>query len=1104
VLERNRTNPKTTMTISVALHHVTDYRYDQPVQLGPQVVRLRPAPHCRTPVSGYRLKIEPAEHFCNWQQDPLGNWQARLVFPKPTDHFRVEVDLVAEMTVINPFDFFLEDSAEECPFTYDPALATELAAYRVPAPMGPKLTEWMTGVDMRKRRTVDFLVDLNRRLYEGIRYLIRLEPGVQTPEETLEKGSGSCRDSAWLLVQACRQLGLAARFVSGYLIQLAPDVKAIDGPSGPVTDFTDLHAWCEIYLPGAGWVGLDPTSGLMAGEGHLPLACSAEPITAAPISGGFTPTRGDEAECAFGFEMAVTRLPEMPRQTKPYTEEQWLAIDAAGRAVDAALMAEDVRLTVGGEPTFVSIDDPDGPEWTVGALGERKRTLAGTLFRRLRDRFAPGAFLHFGQGKWYPGEQLPRWALGCWWRKDGEPIWRDPTLIATDGVSLGHDAATAARFIRALAQRLDVPDTWIMPGYEDAFYYLWRERCLPVNVDPYKSRLEDAQERARLTKVFSQGLDAVIGYTMPLRRHPFASGWQSGPWFLRDERLRLLPGDSSMGYRLPLESLPWGGGIVDDSPVERDPTEQRQPLPRFQTRERQGVAQADAAAPKAQEPYGPLVRTALCIEPRDGQLKVFMPPVPLVEDYLELVTLIEDTAAALGTPVQIEGYRPPHDPRLRHFAITPDPGVIEVNIQPAGSWDELSDITHVVYEEARQARLAAEKFMLDGRHTGTGGGNHITMGGATPADSPFLRRPDVLRSLVAYWHNHPSLSYLFSGLFIGPTSQAPRADEARTETTYELELGLKQLPDRTPVAPWQVDRALRHLLVDLTGNTHRAEFSIDKLYSPDHAAGRLGLVEMRGFEMPPHPRMAMAQHLLLRSLVARFWKQPYQQRLVRWGTELHDRWMLPAVIDHDLHDVVDELGAAGFPLDPTWFAPHHEFRFPVHGTLSARGLTIELRQALEPWHVLGEETTGSGTARYVDSSLERVQVHLTGATDGRHVVTCNGRLLPLHPSGTRTGFIAGVRYRAWQPPSCLHPTIGSHAPLVFDVVDTWNGRAVAGCTYHVAHPGGRSFETFPVNANEAESRRAARFQAFGHTPGSLSLPPLVVDPDYPYTLDLRA
>jgi uncharacterized protein (DUF2126 family)/transglutaminase-like putative cysteine protease len=1110
------------MALHIALNHQTHYRYDRPVTLSPHVVRLRPAPHCRTPILSYSLRVTPEKHFINWQQDPFGNYLARLVFNETARELLVEVDLVAEMSVINPFSFFLEPSAETFPFVYEPSLRKDLAPFLESLPAGPLLREYLAGIDRKPVRTIDFVVELNRRLQQVIKYIIRMEPGVQAPEETLGLRSGSCRDTGWLLVQVMRHLGLAARFVSGYLVQLTADVKALDGPSGPVADFTDLHAWAEVYLPGAGWVGLDPTSGLLAGEGHIPLACAPDPVGAAPVTGAV-----DKCEVAFTHTMSVRRIFESPRVTKPYTEKQWHDIEALGHDIDSELNRGDVRLTMGGEPTFVSIDDMDGAEWNIAALGTNKRKLAGSLIKRLRKQFGPGGLLHYGQGKWYPGETLPRWALGCYWRRDGVPIWRDDSLICDETMDYHHGNAEAQSFITLLTQNLGVEPRFAIPAYEDVWYYLWKERRLPTNVDPFKSELKDEEERKRLARIFEQGLSKIVGFVLPLQRRFKANPgayWASGPWFFRTEHMFLLPGDSPVGYRLPMDSLAWVTPGQYPYLYEADPHVTHPPPPERPLRGRQqqrlpSVARSTERVGFAEQqldgvPISPdrihrgesapwVIRTALCVEPRNGRLHVFMPPVRFVEDYLDLVAAVEDTAAELELPVIIEGERPPKDARINHLNVTPDPGVIEVNLQPARNWDELVNHTTVLYEEARQSRLGAEKFMLDGRHVGTGGGNHIVIGGSTPSDSPLLRRPDLLRSLVGYWHNHPSLSFLFSGLFIGPTSQHPRVDEARNDSLYELEIAFRQIPDRGGCLPWVVDRAFRNLLIDVSGNTHRAEFCIDKLFPTDASSTRLGLLELRSFEMPPHARMSLTQQLLLRTLIARFWKQPFNQKLVRWGTELHDRFMLPHFVAQDFNDVLSDLGAAGYPLQPEWFAPHHEFRFPQHGAIAQRGIVVELRHALEPWHVMGEEAGAGGTARFVDSSVERLQVKVNGMTNTRHFIACNGRRVPLHPTGTVGEFVAGVRYRAWQPPSCLHPMIPVHSPLVVDIVDSWNGRSLGGCTYHVAHPGGRSYETFPVNAYEAESRRRARFFDFGHTPGPMDVPSEERTADFPFTLDLR-
>lgn len=1097
------------MTIRVALNHQTRYRFDRHVKLWPHEVRLRPAAHCRTPIESYSLRVEPSNHFLNWQQDSYGNWLARLVFPENTDYLDIVVGLVADMTVINPFDFFIEEYAEAFPFQYTPQLQRELIPYLDVDPMGPRLMAWFDKA--RKSllhpgmKTVDFLVALNLQAQRDIGYIVRMEAGIQSPEQTLELALGSCRDSAWLLVQALRHFGIAARFASGYLVQLSADIKALDGPSGPERDFTDLHAWTEAYIPGAGWIGLDPTSGLLAGEGHIPLACTALPSSAAPVIGAT-----GICEAHMDFSMAVTRIHEDPRVTKPYTEAQWQAILDLGERVDSELKTCDVRLTMGGEPTFVSIDDMDGPEWNVAALSPKKRELAGQLLKRMQDRMASGALLHFGQGKWYPGEPLPRWALGCYWRSDGKPLWRNPRWLDRGDLVDAQPSNVAGDFLHALVGHLGLDPRFIIAAYEDILHAIDQESRWPANLDPLKADLGSLDERRRIAELIAADLGNPAGFLLPLKPVPRelrgkkAVAWRSSPWPLKRGTLFLLPGDSPLGLRLPLASLPWVAPEDMEAEFEADPFAERDSLPE------PGKRQKPAAKVHPKADYGPreIIHTALCTQVRDGVLHVFMPPVALLEDYVDLLYAIEDAASETGVIVRIEGYAPPQDPRLRDFKITPDPGVIEFNTLPAGSWGELVENTLMLYEEARQTRLGTEKFMLDGRHTGTGGGNHITLGGAAPESSPMLRRPDVLMSLISYWQNHPALSYLFSGTFIGPTSQSPRVDEARHESLYELEIAFQQMrerlqPGKENLQPWLVDRLLRNLLIDLSGNTHRAEFCIDKLYSPDGPAGRLGIVEFRAFEMPPHAQMSLLQMLLLRTLVARFWQHPYEGRLIRWGTELHDRFMLPHFIAQDLRDIVTDLQRIGYAFEHEWFAPFLEFRFPRFGTVAYQGIEIELRQAIEPWNVLGEEVSGSGTARYVDSSVERLQVKVRHMNGARHVVTCNGRPLPLAPTDVRGEFVAGVRYRAWSPPSALHPTIGIHSPLVFDLVDLWSGRSVGGCTYHVVHPGGRNYETFPVNANEAEGRRRARFWDHGHTPGPLHVRREGCNPDYPLTLDLR-
>ncbi|MET0447955.1 MAG: transglutaminase family protein [Aeromicrobium sp.] len=1087
------------MSIKVALEHRTTYRFERPVELGPHVVRLRPAPHSRTPIEAYSLTVSPANHFVNWQQDPFGNWLARLVFPEKVSELDITVGLVADMVVVNPFDFFIEEYAETYPFSYEPSLAADLAPYLRPvgegdtdAP-GPLVTEFrdrLPDLPEGGMAMVPFLVQLNAAVYGAVGYSVRMEAGVQSPDETLQRGIGSCRDSSWLLVSLLRQYGLAARFVSGYLVQLASDEKSIDGPSGPTEDFTDLHAWAEVFVPGAGWIGLDPTSSLFAGEGHIPLSATPHPSSAAPISG----TLMERAAVEFSFHNTVRRIHEDPRVTKPYTDAEWQRIDSLGEAIDVRLRAGDVRLTQGGEPTFVGLDDVTSPQWNTQADGPEKRVKASELAERLREVYAGGGLVHRGEGKWYPGEELPRWQISLQWRGDGERLWSDPALLADpwDEQTSQEDAPARAEALgHELIRVLGLPATQLRPAYEDPLSALVGELRDPEGARPGLDPLQaDAGTAA--------GLDAEVveptGWVLPLVT---GETWTSPDWSLRRGRIVLLPGTSAVGLRLPLSSITWEDPEASGDPSYLEAGPQLDPrLP------------AVSVVDPAKEPT-----TALTVEARGGFVHVFLPPTERLEDYADLLRVIDTAATNLGQRLVVEGYGPPPDARLTQLVVASDPGVIEVNVQPTSSWSELRELTTTLYDIAKHARLTTEKFDLDGAHTGTGGGNHITLGGHEPAASPMLRRPDLLVSLMTYWQRHPSLSYLFSGRFIGPTSQAPRFDEGRPESLYEAEIAFQEIDRLTAQTdeprPWLVDRALRHLLTDLTGNTHRAEFCVDKMYSPDSSRGRLGLLELRGFEMPPHARMAMLQSLLVRALVTMFWEKPYRAPLVRWGTALHEDFLLPQGAIRDIGAVVADLREHGIDFEASWLDPFTEFRFPRIGLARAGDVELELRSAIEPWHVLGEEATSGGMARYVDSSVERLQVTVRGVLPHRHLVTCQGVPVPLTPTGVAGEYFAGVRYRAWQPPSALHPSIEPHTPLRFDIVDIASATSLGGATYHVVHPGGRAHERPPINAREAEARRSSRFEPFGHSPGAIDVAAAqeagrrAASDEYPHTLDLR-
>ncbi len=1099
------------------VQHRSQYVYPSPAALGPHLVRLRPANHTRARIETYRLAVS-GEHRLHWHQDPHGNHVARITFRtgQRTQALDVLVELAVELKPVNPFDFLVDPRCREVPFDYPDGLAAELAPFldtEDPAfALGPKARAFFAELPW-KGEVVDAVTETNRRVAERTRYVIREEAGVWTPEETLTNGRGSCRDSAVLLVAALRSRGLAARFVSGYLIQLTDEGMIPDQPKGMGHDVVDLHAWAEVYLPGAGWIGLDATSGLLTGEGHVPLACTSSPALAAPIEG-----TSDVGATTVAFSTSIHRLGHEPRPTTPYTEEVWSALLAGADRADAVFAANGLTVTTGGEPTFTSREAPEAPEWNGEALGETKWRQGLRLADELVRRLAPGAAVLERMGKHYPGESLPRWSLDICARRDGVAIWPERSLGSEPTID------GAGRFVAALARALGIPST-AHPAFEDPWRLIQDEASLPVGIDPRKAGLDDPEERRRLARTLDRGAGTAVGYVLPLARRADGGAWLTETWSFRREHLFLVPGDSPIGLRLPLASLTPGlpppvppdpapeqdpRRIVADDADDDDPDPLRRAIRQLRVDAsdpaRARLAIEQPAALLAQwnaNPWTSGIRTALTIEPRDGTLQVFLPPVKDFADWLSLVAAIDAARVETGVDVRLAGYPPPSSLHLLRFAVTPDPGVLEVNVPPTATGRDHAALLDAVFECALRAGLEAEKYLLDGRMAGPGGGHHITVGGPTPLSSPFLMRPSILASLITFVQHHPSLSYLFTGLFVGPTSQAPRVDEARHDSLYELELALDRAHADRSTPAWLVDGLFRHLLVDVAGSRHRAEISLDKLYDLDTPFGRQGLVELRAFEMPPHPRMAAAQVILVRSLIAAFTAAPYRAPLVRFGQALHDRYLLPYYLWRDLEDVLAFLGVRGLGLPADGYAPFVELRCPLVGGLDAGDLGLEIRNAIEPWHVLGEEVSGGGTSRFVDSSLERIEVRARGLEPERHRVLVNGVVLPMRKTAESDVRVGGVKFRAWCPPHSLQPHLGVHHPLRIELVDLWAKRSLGACGYHVWHPEGRGYASPPLTRFEAAARRAQRFTRDGGSTWPIQVREAKAHPEQPYTLDLR-
>ena len=1021
------------MTTRVSITHRIEDRFERPVLLPTQWLRLRPAPQTKAEVSAYSLVVHAEPHFLNWLRDPYENHVARLDLPEPVSSLGFELEMIAALEPANPFDFLIEPFAANHPFDYPEQLHKELEPYLfVPSELGPRTRAFLKELERKPGATVEYLDKLNQRVHSACKLTVTETPGVSDLEQVLTRGTATAWDLAWLLTLSFRHTGHAARMVGGYRIWLAED------PSTP--DFVGLHAWTETFIPGAGWVGLDPAMGLFTAETYIPLAAAPDPRRVLPGVG----LRVEGAKHT--ESLRVRRLTPRP-DSWPYNETQWADIQALGYLVEQDLAAQALPVKLGASLSFVSAVHANEPEWNTSALGPTKWHAAEGLLDRLQQRVAKGGVPQLGQGQWFAGDQLPRWRLSCYFRADGRPAWLNPARLGW-GKDTDYGLSQARDLAAFVARALGIASVHVLPAHEDALYAL--ARSTQVTVQPSAEELRDPASRRALADRLSRADRPPTGYVLPLRWDAQTERWTSGAWPFRREQLYLLPGGSPLGYRLPLDSLMRDPETALEAQLERDPfaplsawTDFHEPM---RARLQSARTEDAAFAPGLRTP-----RTALSVEARAGKLYVFVPPVSDAEHYLQLVAALETAAEALELAVILEGYEPPEDPRLRRFSLEPDAAVLRLHLPVAQSWSEQLALLHTAYTDAAWAGLRAERVMADGRRMPSGGGGPISVGGSSPADSPFLTQPDTLRGLVAYFQRHPSLSYFFVGHNIGGSSSTPRPDQGRDEALYELAIGLSRLPRGAPF-PWQADRALRHLLTDPAGDMKRAEIRVDQLFAPDRASRRLGKVTVHAFETAPEPRLQALQVLLLQALIARFARIPDSGKLVRWGAALSDRFLLPRMLWEDLREVIEDLNQAGFPFQLEWFEPLLTLRFQALGTLALGEITLQLQTALEPWPVLAEEVTGGGIARFIDTANERLQVSLKGLTPGRHVLVCNDQRVPLQQVGDFGEYVAGVRYKVVNPMATMHPTVWPVHSLVFDVLDAWTGRVLGGCTFHPGRP----------------------------------------------------
>ena len=1006
----------------IALRHRLDYRFDRPVRLSTHWLRLCPAPGTRANITAYTLRVGPRTHFLNWLRDPFENHLARLDLPEPVRHFTLDLEILAELQPVNPFDFLTEPYAANHPFDYPEQLARDLAPYLLQPATGPATRAWLAALDRTETPTIERLTALNQCVGETLAAADVDTPGSVDTDAVLAAGTGSPRALAWLLTVALRHCGIAARLVSGYrLTGTAPEYHAA------------LAAWVEAYLPGAGWIGLDPATGLFTAEQHIPLATAADPLRLRPVIGY---REACEETVSEHLEVITLRAREADG---PYSVAEWAAIQETANHVDDRLKHHNIVLTGGTALEFTRPGRKAAPEWRTTGTGPDKLATAERMARRLRDRLLPGGVICTGQGEWFAGEPAPRWRIHCIARRDGTPAWQEPALLNVPGRDDSPGPEAVPTLASGIARRLGLAPEHLLPAHEDQLHALWSHRQA-LDFRPDGSDLATPEARLALARHLDRAHGPPTGFVLPLSRDPGTGTWRSGAWPTRRGTVTLLPGEAPMGFRLPLGALPRSAENRVEPPPARSPWDSDAPLAA-------APGNGDAAAGASV-----MATTALCVEHRQGSLRVFLPPLANGDDFLHLLDAVESAAAEHGLPVHLEGYRPPNDPRLQCVELEPETGTLRVTVPPVPDWQQECAWLQAVYDEADRLGLSAWTGDPDlPTPAGQRAGRHL--GGPTPAASPFLRNPGLLRSLLLYWQRHPSLSYLFAGPRIGPDGWAPRLDEVSDSHMRELALALERLPHGDCDRPWLVDRVLSHLVTDPTGDPRGGEFRLHRLYPAGAGNERLGIVELHAFAMAPHAGLAALQSLLLRAIVLRLAEHPESGAPVPRGTALHDRFLLPEVLQRDFDAVLAELAECGVSLDARWFAPWVTWMFPQLADLHAGPVRLRLQPALEPWPVLAEESTGRGSFRFIDPANARFQVHLSGLTPGRHVLLCNGHRVPLQETGRAGEAVAGIRCKMADPPATLYPGVPPVRALVFDLVDTWTGRTLGGCTYELPDTG---------------------------------------------------